>query len=340
MQKRAKVAVVGATGTVGREVLAALYDAEVLSDDVTLLGSERSVGQEVDYGDDSLEVEPLEGEPFRGMAGVILAVPPDPARTLGAQAQAQGAWVVDVSPARRLDPEVPLVVPAVNAEVLAKPFKGRTVATPGPITAALTTVLEPLRARFGVTHTTVTALLGASSHGQRGISELEKQTAGLLSGREETPEVFPHRLGFNLIPQVGEPAAGGSTSEEVSWSHEAARIWTGVDGAPALFGTAIQVPTFYGHALSLTVELAKDVDEAAAREALKKAPGIKVLDVLDERVYPMPMLVTADPTVHVGRIRQVPGMPRTLVLYAVVDNAGRGAAWNAVDVLRALLARP
>ncbi len=340
MQKRAKVAVVGATGTVGREVLAALYEAEFLSDEVTVLGTERSAGEEVDYGDDTLEVEPLEGEPFRGMAGVVLAVPPDAARSLSAQAQSQGAWVVDVSPARRLDPEVPLVVPVVNGAVLTQPFRGRIVATPGPITAALAMVLEPLRARFGVKRATVTALLGASSAGQRGIKELEKQTAGLLSGREETPEVFPHRLGFNLIPQVGEPTEGGGTTEEGSWPLEAARIWSSVPDVPQLLGTAIQVPTFYGHALSMTVELGADADEAAAREVLREAPGLKVLDVPGERIYPMPMLITADPTVHVGRIRSVPGAPRELLLYAVVDNAGRGAAWNAVGALRALLSRP
>jgi aspartate-semialdehyde dehydrogenase len=339
MEKRARFGVVGGTGTVGREVLAALWDADVLSEDITLWGSERSVGDEVEYGDDTLEVEETSPEAFRGHAAVILAVPEEVAKALAPAAQAAGAWVVDVSAAHRLNPDVPLVVPAVNPQVLERPFKGRLVATPGPIAAALATVLEPLRTGFGARRAFVTALLGASSHGRRGIAELEKQTAGLLSGREEAPEVFPHRLGFNLIPQVGEGDADGDTAEERAWRLETARLWAPVQDAPAISGTAVQVPTFYGHAFTLTVELNRDAALDEVRDALRRAPGLKVLDATAERVYPMPMLVTADPTVHVGRLRQVAGAPRFVELFAAVDNAGRGSAQNAVEAARALLRR-
>ncbi len=349
MEKRPRFGVVGATGTVGREVLAALYDAEVRSEEISIFASERSVGEEVDFGgDDSLEVEELPKDDlssaFRGLDAVILAVPPDAVPALAKAANVSGAWVVDTSPLLRLDADVPLVVPAVNGSALQRPFKGRTVATPGPVTAALVTVLEPLRTFAGARRAFVTALMGASSLGRRGIAELEKQTAGLLSGREEAPELFPHRLGFNLIPQVGdfEPSASAHSSEERSWSAESQRVWSGIEDAPEIRGTAIQVPTFYGHALTLTVELGRDVTVDEVREALRRAPGLKVLDAPAERVYPMPMLITADPTVHAGRIRVTPaanGGRAVVELVVVVDNAGSGAARNAVDVARALLRR-
>ncbi len=347
MEKRPRFGVVGATGTVGREVLAALYDAEVRSEDISIFASERSVGDEVEFGEDTLEVEELPKEDlsdaFRGLDAVILAVPQENVADLAKAATKSGAWVVDVSPLHRLQPDVPLVVPAVNATALQRPFKGRTVATPGPVTAALVTVLEPLRTFAGARRAFVTALMGASSQGRRGIAELEKQTAGLLSGREDEPELFPHRLGFNLIPQVGEFSADSTlTSEEQRWTLESHRIWSGIEDAPEIRGTAIQVPTFYGHALTLTVELGREVSESELREALRRSPGLKVLDAPAERVYPMPMLVTADPTVHVGRIRvtRAPQGGRPVVeLFAVVDNAGRGAAWNAVDAARALVRR-
>lgn len=338
MDKKSRVAVVGATGTVGREVVGALQDAGLPGENVTLFASERREGEELEYGEDTLPVEKVEDDSFRGVNAVILAVPSDVARTLAQKAQAAGAWVVDVSPAFRRDVNVPLVLPALNADALSRTFKGRIVSTPGAVTAGLVSVLEPLRAKFGVKRAFVTAMLGVSSAGQRGIAELEKQVADLLSGRESEPEVFPHRIGFNFIPQVGEFSEGAS-SEERSWSEEAARLWAGKGEAPVLSGTAIQVPTFYGHGLSLFVELGQTPEVQAVRSALSDSKALKVLDAPSERVYPMPMLITADPTVHVGRLRSAPGAPGWFELFAVIDNAGRGAALNAVEAASALLSR-
>src|SRR5919197_2853567 len=213
MNENARIAVVGVTGVVGREVLGALLEAGVAPDNVTALGTDRSEGQEIEYGSETLEVERAAPEAFRGQRAVLLAVPEQVARTLAPAAQAAGAWVVDVSATFREDASVPLVLPAVNADVLDRPFRGRIVATPSPLTAMVLTALEPLRAAFGLRRASVTALYSASSSGQRGVSELEKQATGLLSGREQEPEVFPYRLGFNIISQVGE-VEGAWTREE------------------------------------------------------------------------------------------------------------------------------
>jgi aspartate-semialdehyde dehydrogenase len=339
MNTNARIAVVGVTGVVGREVLGGLQEAGVHAENVTALGADRSEGQEIEYGSETLEVERATPEAFRGQRAVILAVPEQAARTWAPAAQASGAWVVDVSAAFREDASVPLVLPAVNADVLERPFRGKIVAAPSPLTAMVLTALEPLRAAFGVRRASVTALYGASSSGQRGISELERQAAGLLSGREDEPEVFPHRLGFNVVPQVGE-FDGPWTREELALSSEAARIWRGHESLPVLSATVLQVPTFYGHAATLSIELGSSPSEDEVRSTLRKSTSLKVLDAPAEKIYPMPMLITADPTVHVGRVRSVPGAPGHYELVAVVDNAGRGAALNAVEIARALLARP
>lgn len=337
MNSSGPIAVVGVTGVVGREVLGALLDAGIDAEDVTALASERSEGQEIEYGGESLAVERATPDAFRGHRAVILAVPEHAARTLGPAAQAAGAWVVDVSSAFRADPSVPLVLPGVNGEALQRSFRGKIVATPSPLTTAALTALEPLRAAFGLRRAYVAALYAASSAGQRGISELEKQTSGLLSGRDEAAEILPHRLGFNVIPQVGE-FDGAWTREERALVDEAARIWEGRGDPPALSATVFQVPTFYGHALSLAIDLARAPSEQDVRAAWEKSTSLKVLDAPAEKIYPMPMLITADPTVHVGRLRAVARFPGQFEFVAVVDNAGR-AALNAVEIARALLSR-
>lgn len=340
MDTHSRIAVVGATGTVGRELLTALQDAGVPAENLTALASERSAGEEIEYLDETLEVEKASEETFRGIKAALLAVPPDVARTVAPKAQAAGAWVVDVSAAFRGDTTVPLVLPTVNADVLRAPFKGRIVTTPSPVTTALWAVLAPLHRAFGVRRVHVTALMAASSAGRRGIAELEKQVADLLNGREAVADLLPQRIAFNVVPQVGE-FEGGWSGEERAWREEADRLWSGKKAPPVISGTAVQVPLFYGHALSLSVELSEPVDEPRVRAELQKDEAtLKVIDSPEEKIYPMPMLITADPTVHVGRLRAVPRSPGWFELFAVIDNAGRGAALNATEVLTALLGRP
>jgi aspartate-semialdehyde dehydrogenase len=332
MNENLRIAVVGGTGVVGREVLSALFDQGIPSERVTVLGSERSRGEELEYGEDSLEVEPVSAEAFRGHGLVLLCTPSDVSRTLAPTAQAAGAWVVDVSPAFRGDGTVPLVMPGHNLEAVAAAMKGRIVCLPSAVTSGLVTVLEPLRAAFGVAQVQVTALMSASGAGVHGVKELEKQTADLLSGRDPEPQLFPHRVGFNLVPQVS-PFMESSpwTQEEAGWTLEVARLFAGRGELPVVAGTAVQVPTFYGHGLSLHVRLRKAAPLEQVRAALKGGVNLKVLDVPTEKIYPMPSLITADPAVHVGRLRAFPQAPEWLTLFAVVDNAGRGAALNAVE---------
>jgi aspartate-semialdehyde dehydrogenase len=349
--KQLRIAIAGATGVVGRELLGALEERGHPTDKILLLGSDRSAGEEISYLDDSLAVEKPEADSFRGVDLALLATPFEASRKLAAAAQSAGAWVVDLSPAHRLAPAAearetaPLVLPGVNDGVLDAPFAGRIVSVPGAPAAALLSALEPLRATFGLVRAHATVLLGASSAGQRGIATLETQTAGLLSGREPDeeeegstapPSPFPHRLAFNLVPQVGDLSSDWS-SEERGLRAEAARVW---GGEAPVSATAIQTPTFYGVCLEVLVELRRAPEHAEAlRQALRGSSRIKVLDAPAEKIYPMPMLVTADPTYHVGRVRLLPDAPTWASLFIAVDNAGRGAALNALEVAERLAAR-
>ena len=245
---------------------------------------------------------------------------------------------MDLSSAFRLDPTVPLVLPSVNPEVLRQPFRGRIVCCPSAITTALVTAIEPLRARFGVERVLATAMLGASAGGSHGLDELQRQTIDLLSGREPSPSRFPHRLGFNLIPQVGDFDRNPEWStEELGWAEESARIWSG--SGPQIFGTAIQVPSFYGHLISLEVVLTAPASAEDFRGALKSSAHLKLVDSSPERIYPMPMLTSGDPAVHVGRIRELGGGKKSFALVAAIDNARRGGALTALEIAQVLLAR-
>jgi aspartate-semialdehyde dehydrogenase len=341
MNENGRIALVGATGVVGREVLSALLDQGIDAERISVLASERSQAVELEYGEETLEVEKATPESFRGVGLVLLATPASASRTLAPVAQAAGAWVVDASPAFRADGNVPLVLPTFNPEVLGAAFKGRIVSVPSAVTSALVSIIAPLQKAFGVVRAQVTAMMGVSSAGVGGVGELEKQTAGLLSGRESESHVFPHRIGFNLVPQVGPFLANSPwTEEEAGWTLEAARLFGARGETPVIAGTAVQVPTFYGHGLSLHVQLKTAAPVEQARAALKASSAIKVLDGPVEKVYPMPMLVTADPSIHVGRLRTFPQAPEWLTLFAAVDNAGRGAALNLVEAGLGLLRRP
>jgi aspartate-semialdehyde dehydrogenase len=318
MERSWRVAVVGATGLVGRDVLAALAEAGHPDTQVTALASERSVGVEAVYGHTTLEVEAASAESLRGHELVVLAVPAEVARTLAPEAQKSGAWVVDTSRAFLSDLSVPLAAQGFRGDGLERPFNGRVVRVPGPVALGLLRTVEPLRAAFGVTEARVTALLGAASAGARGLTELEQTTAQLLGGRELEPTHFPHRLAFNLVPQVGPfSEASGGTLEELSWRAEVTLLWG--PGAPPVDGTAVLVPVFHGALLALHVALAKAATPAEVREQLGAVQGLKLLDVPAERVYPMPMLVAADPAILVGRVRASAGRANALELVVAVD---------------------
>jgi aspartate-semialdehyde dehydrogenase len=321
------IAVVGATGAVGRQIIASLQLHDVEPDQVRFFSSERSEAEELDYEEETLPSEKPGPDSFRGVQVVILATPPDVARRLAQQAQQQGAWVVDLSGAFRVDTAVPLVAPGVNDGVLDRPFTGRIVSVATPATQALLSVLQPLRAKFGLVFADATMLFGASSRGQAGQEQLSKQTAALMNGKDPEVEIFPHRIGFNVIPAVGGFEGGPLCDAERHVLVEAARIWSG-DALPAITATALTMPTYHGLTLVLSAHLSRPVDADGVRALLKEEPGLKLLDDPSQNIYPMPMLTTDDAATHVGRVRAA---GTRVQLVAATDNVFR-AADTAVDL--------
>jgi len=324
MDRSWEIAVVGATGVVGREIVGALAQSGHPPDRVRLLASERSAGEELPFGDETLEVEVASVETLKGTRVALLATPADVSRTLAQVAEAGGAVVVDASRAFLSDLKTPVVFPRVPGAGMGRVPGARRFRVPGPVSQVLLTCLEPLRAAAGLREVNCSALISASGAGRHGVAELEQQTAALLAARELEPVHFPHRLGFNLVPQVGPFSEGsGSTLEELSWRAETGLLWG--RAAPALDGTAVWVPTFYGDLILIQVRPGRAVPPAEARQLLQGAPGLKLLDTPAERIYPMPMLVTADDAIHVGRIRAFAGNPEALEMVAAIDNAGATA---------------
>lgn len=320
------IAVVGATGTVGRQIISSLQQHDVEPDQVRLFSSERTQAEELDYQEETLPTAVPDETSFRGVQAVILAAPAPVSRTLALEAQKSGAWVVDVSGAFRVDASVPLVAPGVNDGVLDRAFPGRIVSIAHPATQALLATLGPLRAKFGLAFADVTMLVGASSRGNQGVEQLSKQTAALMNGKDPDLEVFPHRLGFNVIPAVG-GFEGGLSEGERQLLVEAARIWSG-DALPALTATALTVPTYHGLTMIVSAHLNRPVDADGVRAVLKEDSALKVVDDPSQNVYPMPMLSTDDVAPHVGRVRAAG--PRVQLVVAI-DSVWR-LADTAVDV--------
>ncbi len=327
------IAVVGATGAVGRQIIASLQLHDVEPEQVRFFSSERTEAEELDYEEETLPSEKPGPDAFRGVQVVILATPPQVAKPLALEAQQHGAWVVDVSGAFRVDAAVPLVAPGVNDGVLDRPFAGRIVSVAHPATQALLSVLQPLREKFGLAFADMVMLVGTASRGQAGQDQLSRQTAALMNGKDPDIEVFPHRIGFNVIPAVG-GFEGGLCEAERHVLVEAARIWSG-DALPALTATALTVPTYHGLTMVISAHLNRPADADTVRATFKEDSGLKVIDDTAQNIYPMPMLTTDDATTHVGRVR---ALGTRIQLVAATDNVFR-LADTAVDLALKLAER-
>ncbi len=332
------LAVVGATGTVGRAVLEVLDDLDVPLRALKPFASARSAGTTLSFRGDDVRVEGLREGAFRSCDVAIFCAGADVARQWAPRAWAEGCAAVDDSPAFRGEPDVPLVVPEVNADALAG-FRARgVVANPSANVTALAVALAPLRAAAGLRRGVVATYQSVSGAGQRGVEELEKEARDLLNLREPDPPArFPHRIAFNVIPQVGAFVEGGATDEEERLGRDARKVLGEPDLGVA--ATAVRVPVFFGHSLAVNVETRAHLGADAARDALRKAPGVKLVDDPAERVYPMPMLVVHDDGVLAGRVRADPTVEHGLSLFLAIENTRKGAATNAVQIARLLAER-
>jgi aspartate-semialdehyde dehydrogenase len=331
------IALLGATGAAGRAVLEVLEDRDVPLTEVKLLATARSAGQEIDFRGEPHKVQAVAAGSFRGCDLALLCAGAEASRTWAPVARAEGALVVDDSAAFREEEGVPSVVPEVNPEALDLATRGM-VANPNSMAIALALVLKPLQAAAGLTQVICVTYQAVSGAGHRGVEQLEREAADLMNGREPLPPTrVPHRIAFNLVPQVGELGPDGVSTQEAQLVRETRRL-LGLPGLP-IGATAVRVPVFYGHAAALHLGLSRPLPVDEARAALRQAPAVKVLDQPGEGIYPMPMLAVNDDAVLVGRLRPDPALPNGLALFLSIDNLRKGGATNLVQLAELLAAR-
>lgn len=331
MSRQVRVVVVGATGLVGEALLGALAGRELPLAGVRALASDRSVGREVEFGDDRLPVDDLAGFDFGGTDLALFAGTAAVAREYVPRALDAGCTVVDASPEFRHDPDVPLVVPAVNAGALAGLGGRRLVASPGGAAVALVTALQPLHAAVGVDRVNVVSLESVSGAGRDAVEELAGQCAQLLNGRAITPSpAYPTQLAFNCMPLVGGPGNGGASAEELALESETQKILG--DPAIKVNATAVRVPVFFGDALAVHLELREPLAPQDARRLLGAVPAL----ALDDDA-PTPVTAVPDGRVALGRLRPDRTHPRGLDFWIVADNVRRGSALNSVEIVEVLV---
>jgi aspartate-semialdehyde dehydrogenase len=335
MSKRYNIAIVGATGAVGTEMLRVLEEREFPVQELRLLASERSEGNCLEFAGDEIMVQKLTRESFAGIDIALFSAGGDRSREFCPIAAAAGAVCIDNSSAWRLDPDVPLVVPEVNPGDIARFTRKGIIANPNCSTIQMVAALKPLHDFAGIKRIVVSTYQAVSGTGQKAIDELRIQAGELLNGRPAESKVYPHQIAFNCLPHIDVFLDNGYTGEEMKLVNETRKILG--DDSIKVTATAVRVPVFYGHSESVNIETAKKLTAARARELLAAAPGIQLTDDVPNEVYPMPIDAAGQDLILVGRIREDESIANGLNLWIVADNLRKGAATNAVQIAEILV---
>lgn len=322
------LAVVGATGAVGRIIVDMLVARKFPARRIKLLASARSAGTPMRVGEATYDVEVLGPDSFEGVEIAIGSTPDEVAAEFVPWAVERGTVVVDESGFYRMNPEVPLVIPEVNPEAIAT-HRG-IIASPNCSTTQMVMVMKPLHDAARVTRVIVSTYQAVSGAGLSATRELEQATAAWLAGEPESQQIFPHRIAANLIPQIGSPRPNGFTSEEMKMVLETRKILG--DESIAVSATCVRVPVANGHSESILIETEKKLTADEARGLLAGFPGIVVEDDLSAKQYPQPRTASGRDAVFVGRIREDISCPNGIALWCVSDNLRKGAATNAVQI--------
>jgi len=330
-----KIAVVGATGNVGREMLSILSERAFPADEVVALASRRSQGSEVSYGDKTLKTKTLDTYDFSDVDICLMSAGGDVSKEWSPKIAAQGAVVIDNSSAWRYDPEVPLVVPEVNAEALRDMKKG-IIANPNCSTAQLVVALKPLHDTATIKRVVVATYQSVSGAGKDGMDELDRQTKALYSLQDVQEKKFPKRIAFNLIPHIDVFMEDGYTKEEWKMVAETKKI---LDPKIKLTATCVRVPVFISHSEAVNVEFEKPITADEARNILRAAPGIMVVDKREPGGYITPHEAAGEDATYISRIREDITVENGLSFWCVSDNLRKGAALNAVQIAEAMANR-
>jgi aspartate-semialdehyde dehydrogenase len=332
-----KVAVVGATGNVGRELFNILAERKFPIDSIAGLASYRSIGTEVSFGeDDIVTVEDLDKFDFKGTDFVLSSAGAKISADFVPRATRAGAIVIDNTSQFRMDPDVPLVVPEVNAHAIAGYTKRNIIANPNCSTIQMLVALKPLHDMAKITRIVVSTYQSVSGAGKEAMDELFVQTRGIYVNDAMTKEQFTKQIAFNVIPHIDVFMDDGMTKEEWKMMVETKKI---LDPAIKVTATCVRVPVFIGHAEAVNVEFERPITAAQAREALRKAPGVSVVDHRTEDGFVTPAECVGEDNVFVSRIREDQTVENGLNLWIVADNIRKGAALNAVQIAERLVAK-
>ena len=331
-----KVAVVGATGNVGREMLNILAERQFPADQVIALASSRSIGAEVSYGDKTLKCKQLDHYDFADTDICLMSAGGDTSKEWSPRIGAQKCVVIDNSSAWRYDQDVPLIVPEVNADAVKDFTKKYIIANPNCSTAQLVVALKPLHDFATITRVVVSTYQSVSGAGKEGMDELDRQTKALYSLGDVQIKKFPKRIAFNLIPHIDVFMEDGYTKEEWKMMVETKKI---LDPKIKLTATCVRVPVFISHSEAVNVEFEKPISVEEARKILRAAPGVLVIDKHEPGGYITPHEAAGEDATYISRIREDATVENGLTFWCVSDNLRKGAALNAIQIAETLINR-
>jgi aspartate-semialdehyde dehydrogenase len=333
--KNYNVAVAGATGAVGNEMIRILEERRFPVGKLTLLASERSAGKELAFRGELLPVEVLSESSFRGVQIGLFSPGGSVSEKFAPVAARAGCVVIDNTSVFRMVPEIPLVVPEVNPEAIAL-YKNRgIIANPNCSTIQMVVALKPIHDAARIKRIVVSTYQAVSGTGKKAIEELSLQTRALIDGQEPVIKVYPHRIAFNCLPQIDVFLDNGYTKEEMKMVNETKKIMN--DPTIAVTATTVRVPVFYAHSESINIETEKKITADEVRKLLAAAPGIRVVDNPREKLYPLAIDAAGSDDTLVGRIREDESIPNGINMWVVSDNIRKGAALNAVQIAEILI---
>ena len=331
-----RVAVVGATGNVGREILNVLAERQFPLDEVAAVASSRSTGNEIDFGDsgETLKVRNLDHFDFASWDIALFAAGSDVSKIYAPKSAQAGCTVIDNSSLYRMDPDVPLIVPEVNADAIGGYRKKNIIANPNCSTAQLVVALKPLHDAAKIKRVVVATYQSVSGAGKRGMDELFEQSRNIFVGDANEPQFFTKQIAFNVIPHIDIFLDDGSTREEWKMVVETKKI---LDSSIKLTATCVRVPVFVGHSEAVNIEFENEISADDARSILREAPGVMVVDKRENGGYVTPVEAVGDYATYVSRIREDSTVDNGLSLWIVSDNLRKGAALNAVQIAEELI---
>jgi aspartate-semialdehyde dehydrogenase len=333
-QKKMNIAVAGATGAVGNQMIRCLEEMDFPINSVAFLASSRSVGRQLRFKGDLIDVKELKEDSFKGFDIALFSAGGGTSEKFAPFAAKDGCVVVDNSSAWRMDPQVPLVVPEVNPHAIAQHTAKGIIANPNCSTIQMVVALHPIHKKYGIKRIVVSTYQAVSGTGKKAIDELFDQTRAMINFLDYEKRVYPHRIAFNCLPHIDTFLGNGYTKEEMKMVNETRKIME--DDSIAVTATTVRVPVFFGHSESVNIETHEPVSAEDVRALLENAPGVQVMDDPGKNLYPLATDAAGQDLTLVGRIRQDESIPNGINMWIVADNIRKGAATNTVQIAQIL----